>query len=308
MRKSKRCLRIGTRGSDLALAQTEQVLQILRERWPHYTYEIVKIKTTGDKVRNLALPRIGGKGLFTKELEVALLEEKIDLAVHSLKDLPTELPEELCVGAVLPREHPGDVLISLTGAGLEDLPEGARIGTSSLRRQAQLKAARPDLNFVPLRGNVPTRLRKLEKGECEAVVLAWAGLRRLRLDLTGRMTLLPYQVCLPAVAQGAIGVEMRKEDRELRKMVEVLDDPTTRLEVTAERAFLRWLGGGCHVPIAALARVAGAEILLEGLVADPEGKRIVRGQESGSTAYPEEVGIRLAERLLREGAEELLRG
>ncbi|MGO0122854.1 hydroxymethylbilane synthase [Desulfothermobacter acidiphilus] len=306
MKKSERCWRVGTRGSELALVQTRQVVELLRRRWPEHIFEVIEIQTTGDQVAHLALPAIGDRGLFTKELERQLQEGAIDLAVHSLKDLPTDLPEELCIAAVLPREDPGDALVSAAGWRLEDLPAGARIGTSSLRRQAQLRAVRKDLNFVPLRGNVPTRLRKLAQGECEATVLAWAGIRRLGLDLSGKAVALPHNVCLPAVAQGAIGVEVRKQDRELRKVLMTLDDPVTHLQVTAERAFLRWLGGGCHVPVAALAKPAGAELLLEGLVASPDGTRVIRGQEVGDAAYPEELGTKLAERLLREGARELL--
>ena len=290
----------------MALEQTGIVIRELKQRWPGYRFEVVRIKTTGDKIRDVALAKIGDKGLFTKELEIALLKRKIDLAVHSMKDLPTVLPEGLVVGAVLTREYPEDVLISLSGMTLESLPLKARVGTSSLRRQAQLRHYRPDLEINPVRGNVTTRLKRLKAGDFDAIVLARAGLARLGLG--GYVTqLLPYNICLPAVGQGAIGIEIRADDPEISRIVAVVNDPASRAEVSAERAFMRRLEGGCQVPIGALARVAGAELTLEGMVAGLDGERLFRAQESGPVTEAEELGIRLAERLLAMGADEVLR-
>lgn len=297
---------VGTRGSELALKQTGIVIQALEQQWPGYRFEVKRIKTTGDKIRDVALAKIGDKGLFTKELEIALLEEKIDLAVHSMKDLPTLLPEGLVVGAVLAREYPEDALISLSGATLDSLPRGARVGTSSLRRQAQLRHYRPDLRISPVRGNVNTRLNRLKKGDFDAVVLARAGLARLGLQDCVTQ-LLPYEVCLPAVGQGAIGIEIRAGDREISRVLSVINDEKSRAEITAERAFMRRLEGGCQVPIGALARAADTELTLAGVVADVDGERLFRAEETGPIAEAEAVGIRLAEKLLAMGAAEILR-
>lgn len=297
---------VGTRGSELALKQTGIVIRALEQQWPGCRFEVKRIKTTGDKIRDVALAKIGDKGLFTKELEIALLEGKIDLAVHSMKDLPTLLPEGLVVGAVLAREYPEDALISLSGTTLDSLPPGARVGTSSLRRQAQLRHYRPDLQVSPVRGNVNTRLSRLKKGDFDAVVLARAGLARLGLQ--DHVTqLLPYEVCLPAVGQGAIGIEIRAGDQEISDFVSVINDEKSRAEITAERAFMRRLEGGCQVPIGALARAAGAELTLAGVVADVDGERLFRAEETGPVAAAETVGVRLAEKLLAMGAAEILR-
>lgn len=296
---------VGTRGSRLALWQTQWVLDRLRERWPGLTCRVRTIKTKGDKLLDVALARIGDKGLFTKELEQALLAGEIDLAVHSMKDLPTGLPDGLTLAAVCPREFPGDALVSRDGRTLEALPPGARVGTSSLRRTAQLLHHRPDLEMVPVRGNVPTRLTKLQTENLDALVLAWAGLRRLGLE--NRVTeRLPFEVCLPAVGQGAIGVEIRAGDERVRAMVAPLNDPATEAAVRAERSFLKRLGGGCQVPVAALGRVEGDVLALEGLVATPDGRRLLRASLSGSCGDPEGLGIRLAEELLARGGEEIL--
>lgn len=296
---------VGTRGSALALEQTGIVVSALKKRWPDHRFEVVKIKTIGDKILDVALAKIGDKGLFTKELEIALLNKEIDLAVHSMKDVPTVLPEGLVIGAVLPREYPGDVLVSLTGTVLDFLPPRARVGTSSLRRQAQLKNYRPDLIITPVRGNVPTRLNRLKSGDFDAIVLAWAGLARLGLEsyVTQR---LPYSICLPAVSQGAIGIEVRAGDPEIERIIGVLDDAGSRAQVFAERAFMRRLEGGCQVPVGALASTADEELTIEGVVCDLEGQRLVRGAESGSVFQAEDVGVRLAEKLLNMGAEEIL--
>lgn len=297
---------VGTRGSELALKQTGIVIRALEQQWPGYRFEVKRIKTTGDKIRDVALARIGDKGLFTKELEIALLEGKIDLAVHSMKDLPTLLPEGLVIGAVLAREYPEDALISLSGTTLDSLPPGARVGTSSLRRQAQLRHYRPDLQVSPVRGNVNTRLSRLKKGDFDAVVLARAGLARLGLQYHVTQ-LLPYEVCLPAVGQGAIGIEIRAGDREISRVVSVINDEKSRAEITAERAFMRRLEGGCQVPIGALARAAGTELTLAGVVADVDGERLFRAEETGPVTEAEAVGVRLAEKLLAMGVAEILR-
>jgi hydroxymethylbilane synthase len=301
-----RRITVGTRGSELALEQTEIVVSALKRGWPKYHFEVVKIKTIGDKILDVALARIGDKGLFTKELEVALLNKDIDLAVHSMKDVPTVLPEGLTIGAILKREYPGDVLVSPTGTTLEYLPLKARVGTSSLRRQAQLRNYRPDLEVSPIRGNVTTRLNRLKSGDFDAIVLAWAGLARLGLEGYATQRL-PYSICLPAVSQGAIGVEIRADDPEIGRIIEVLDDADSRAEVFAERAFMRRLEGGCQVPVGALACIAGDELTIEGVVADLDGQRLVRSRESGPVFRAEEVGVQLAEKLLWMGAEEILR-
>lgn len=296
---------MGTRGSTLALAQTRIVIRELAKRWPDYRFEVVKIKTTGDKILDVALAKIGDKGLFTKELEVALLKREIDLAVHSMKDVPTVLPEGLVIGAVLPREYPGDVLVSRAGKTLGELPPGARVGTSSLRRQAQLRFYRPDLALIPVRGNLTTRLKKLKAGDFDALVLAWAGLARLGLE--GSVTeRLPYTVCLPAVSQGAIGVEIRADDPEIARLVSAVDDAPSRAEVVAERAFMRRLEGGCQVPIGAVASVTGTVLTIEGMVADLEGSRLYRDRMSGQVVHAAETGVQLAEKLLSSGAAAVL--
>ncbi|MEW6446760.1 MAG: hydroxymethylbilane synthase [Bacillota bacterium] len=296
---------VGTRGSALALEQTGIVVEALKRRWPEYRFEIVKIKTTGDNILDVALAKIGDKGLFTKELEAALLKKEIDFAVHSMKDVPTVLPEGLVIGAVLKREYPGDVLVSSSGAMLDALQPGAKVGTSSLRRQAQLRHYRPDLQVLPVRGNLTTRLEKLKTG-FDALVLAWAGMARLGLEscITQR---LPYSICLPAVGQGAIGVEIRADDEEVARLIGEINDADSSAEVSAERAFMRRLEGGCQVPIGAVARIIDTELTIEGLVSDIEGRQLFRSRESGPAIEAEALGVRLAERLLRMGAAEVLR-
>jgi len=298
-------IRVGSRGSTLALAQTRWVIERLRRVYPRTAFRIIRIRTTGDNILDVALAKIGDRGLFTKEIEKALLDGTIDIAVHSMKDLPTNLPEGLVIGAVTSREDPGDALVSRDGRHLEDLPAGARVGTSSLRRQAQLLALRPDLKLTVMRGNVETRLRKLDEGEVDALVLARAGLKRLGLE--GRITqLLSTAVCLPAVGQGALGVEARAGDDAVLDMLRVLDDPESRAAVEAERALLACLEGGCQVPIGALARVWDQDLVLEAVVADLDGRRVVRSVEVGSLSAPAELGERMAEKLLSFGAREIL--
>jgi hydroxymethylbilane synthase len=305
----KDLLVIGSRGSKLALTQAQIVKDQIQLLYPSLQISIEIIKTSGD-VKTEPLSVIGGKGVFTKELEDALLDGRIDLAVHSLKDLPTMVPEGLAIAAICKREDPRDALIlPIRGASkslvsISKLRQRATIGTSSPRRLAQLKHLRPDLVFKDLRGNVDTRLRKLDEGNYDALVLACAGLRRLKLEkrISAALT---TQEMLPAVGQGALAIEMRSED-EFTELITKLDHKFTRLACVAERAFLRSLGGGCQLPIAAHAVVREKRIRLDGLVADTEGKQIVRDRLSGSFEEAEELGNRLAEQLLAKGARELL--
>jgi hydroxymethylbilane synthase len=292
---------IGTRGSRLARAQSEWVAAQLRARG--LEAELRVIRTTGDiDARPLAET---GFGVFVREIEQALLRGEVSLAVHSMKDLPTGPREGLAVAAVPEREDPADALISRDGAGLDQLPAGSRVGTGSLRRGAQLKAHRPDLVFLPLRGNVDTRLRKLESGEYDAIVLACAGLARL--GLADRISeRLPHSVCLSAPGQGALALQVREDDAEARAVVMPLDHRPSRIAVTAERALLEKLAGGCMVPVGALGKVEGDRLLLDAIVTDPEGQRAFRGQEAGPAAEAEAVGRALAARLLEQGAGRVL--
>jgi hydroxymethylbilane synthase len=300
-------LRIGTRGSALALWQAGWVKARLEALHPPITIgaEIAVIKTTGDKILDVPLARVGGKGLFLKEIEEALLAGSIDLAVHSLKDVPAEIPEGLLLAAIPPREDPRDAWVSRTASSLNALPMGAVVGTSSLRRQAQILHLRPDLTVLPLRGNVETRLRKLDEGVCDAVILAAAGLHRLgwRERITAYC---PSAEILPAIGQGALGVEARKDDFETLALLSPLDDPETARCVLAERAFLRRLGGGCQVPIAGHAALREGRLTLEGLVASPDGRQMIRQAITGPPSEGEALGIQLAERILEAGGREIL--
>jgi hydroxymethylbilane synthase len=299
-------LRIATRKSQLALWQAEHVAGLLRSAHPGIAIELVPLLTQGDRIQDRSLAAIGGKGLFIKELEVAMEEQRADLAVHSMKDVPADLPPGFTIGAVLTRADPRDGLVAKNGVKrLEDLPQGARVGTSSLRRQAQLQALRPDLKIDALRGNVDTRLRKLDEGDMDAIVLACAGL--IRLGLESRITArLDPKVCLPAVTQGVIGIECRDADSHTLELLRALEDPATRLVMQAERAFSRRLGGSCQSPIAAYAELHADKIELHGLVAEPDGSRLLRDSLKGSHEDPEGLGLRLAERVLAAGAGELL--
>ncbi len=298
-------LRIGTRGSLLALTQTEWLEKALRERNPGLETELLKIRTTGDKITDVALAQVGGKGLFTKEIEEALLGGDVDLAVHSMKDIPTEIPRGLILGAFPQREEPRDALISRDGKPFPELPEGALIGTSSLRRRAQLYSLRPDLRVVNIRGNLDTRLRKLSEGQVDALVLAAAGLKRLGWE--GRITeLLPLEVLLPAVGQGALALEMREGDERVGKLLSPLEHPPTRAAVLAERALMRELHGGCQVPVGACAEAEGGKLKLSALVASLDGRRSVRGEDGGPPEEAETIGARLAGKLLAEGGEAIL--
>lgn len=296
---------IGTRGSELALWQASNVKERLEGFFPELLFEIKIISTTGDRLTDVALSKIGDKGLFTRQIENELLGGSIDLAVHSLKDVQTEQPGGLTIGAVCERELPNDALITSGASSLAELPKGARIATGSLRRRSQLLHYRPDLNVEDIRGNVPTRLRKFDEAGLDGMVLAYAGLHRLGFD--ERISeLLPFEVMLPAVGQGAVAVEIRSGDERIASVVSRLDHSETRYCITAERAFLRRLEGGCQVPIAGLATVTDGRIVLSGLVGSLDGSVVFRETASGDPHDAEELGIGLAETLIERGASELL--
>ena len=302
----KRHLIIGTRQSKLALWQANYIAGELSRHYPDCTVELVKIVTSGDKILDVPLAKIGGKGLFTKEIEQAMLDKKIDLAVHSLKDMPTELPEGLTLAAITERAHAGDAFVSNKYASLAALPAGAVVGTSSLRRRAQLLRVRPDLTIVDLRGNLDTRLAKLDRGEVDAIVLAVAGL--VRLGWSERVTeILSPEACLPAVGQGALAIEAREDDAETLSMLSVLNDEKTRMAVTAERAFLGVMGGGCQVPVGVHAVMVDDEtVKLKAIIASLDGKTTVEGCEEGPAAQAAVIGEKLADRLLLEGGAVIL--
>ena len=302
---SAKPLRIATRKSQLALWQAEHVAGLLRRAHAGLEVELVPMVTQGDRIQDRSLAAIGGKGLFIRELEVALEEHRADIAVHSMKDLPGDLPEGLIIAAVLERADARDALLSASAARFDDLPRGARVGTSSPRRHAQLLAARPDLKIEGLRGNVDTRLRRLDGGGMDAIVLACAGLIRLGLEARITARLDPKQF-LPAVAQGVIGIECRGGDSRTLGLVTPFNHQDTRIAMDAERAFAHRLGGSCQSPIAAHARLEGRSLLLDGLVAEPDGSRLVRDTASGSVDDPAALGRLLAERILDAGAGPLL--
>lgn len=301
----KRQLRIGTRGSALALWQAEWVKSQLLIAHEELAVELVVIKTTGDKILDVPLAKVGGKGLFVKEIEEALLEGRADLAVHSVKDMPADLPKGLHLAVMPPREDPRDALISRNGAGLDKLPHGARLGTSSLRRAAQLLHLRPDLCIETLRGNVDTRLRKLESQGFNAIVLAAAGLKRMELSHVISEYLEPQKI-LPAVGQGALGIETRTADLFTNDMVASLAHQRTMTTVRAERSFLKRLEGGCQVPIAAHGILEGETLILTGMVADLQGVRLIRKELRGDARQPEFLGEMLAEAILESGGAEIL--
>ena len=298
-------LRIGTRGSQLAMWQAHWIKENLVRTHPDLDVEIIKIKTTGDKILDVPLAKVGGKGLFVKEIESALMDGLIDLAVHSMKDVPTELPEGLGVVATSRREDPRDALLSRDSAELKDLPRGATIGTSSLRRQAQFLNLRSDLNIEPLRGNINTRLRKLKEGQYDAIVLAYAGVKRLGWESEVTQVIDP-EVILPAIGQGALGIEARLDDADTLGRISFLNDPATAFRVSAERAFLKRLEGGCQVPIAAYATIAGGRITLKGLVARVDGKKAVIREASAPESEAVSLGTGLAEEILDHGGREIL--
>ena len=285
----------------MALWQANYVKELLQRRG--FEVELVKITTSGDKILDSPLSKIGGKGLFVKEIENALLRGEVDLAVHSCKDVPTKIPRGLKIVAITKREDPRDVLITREGKGLEDLREGAKVGTSSLRRRVQILRRRKDLRVENLRGNVDTRLRKLDEGLYDAIVLSYAGVRRMGFE--GRITqVLDF---IPAVGQGALAIEVREGDEKVIRAVEFLNDQRSYLEVMAERSFLEVLEGGCQVPMGALAKVLNGKVFIEGFIADLEGERFYLSREEGDLREFREVGKRLAEKLLRMGGEEVLR-
>ena len=296
---------IGTRGSQLALWQAEWVQRQLKQIVPDLSVALKRIQTSGDKIQDVPLAKVGGKGLFVKEIEEALLRKDIDLAVHSMKDLPAELPAGLHIICVPEREDPRDALLGREERTLAALPLHARVGTSSLRRQAQLLHARSDLQIEMLRGNVDTRLRKLQENQFDAIVLAASGLKRLGWD--AHITeCLPVDVSLPAIGQGALGIEGREDDDFVRDLVCKLEHPPTRVTVAAERAFLKRLEGGCQVPIAGHAVLQGESLTLDGLVISLDGKRYVRHSLSGSMSEAESIGRKVAEELLERGAQPIL--
>ena len=298
-------IRIGTRGSQLALFQANWVKEKLLQSEPHLKITLTVIKTTGDKIQDAPLAKVGGKGLFVKEIEEALLKERVDLAVHSIKDVPTELPRELHLAAVTKREDPRDVFISRDGTQLQNLRQGAKIGTGSLRRQAQLLHFRPDFEMIPLRGNLDTRLRKLEVMNLDGIVLALAGVKRMGFEK--RITeILSEEISLPAIGQGALGIETREGDSVVESHVRFLNDPDSAVCVLAERGFLKKLEGGCQVPIAAYGRKTGPTLQLEGMVATVDGKTLIRHHLTGSVEKAESLGIELAEILLDMGAKKIL--
>jgi len=296
-------VRIGTRGSRLALVQAEEVAGALRAAGAQV--EVSVIRTSGDRLAQVALADFGGKALFVKEIEDALLDSRVDGGVHSLKDMPAELPAGLCLAAFSARQDPRDVLLTRGGGTLDDLPRGARVATSSLRRRALLLARRPDLRVEPIRGNVDTRLRKLEEGLYDAMVMARAGLERLGLK-PEHIHVLPAEEFLPAVGQGILGVEARSADRTVLKALEGFDDPAARAEAEAERAFLRRLGAGCHTPVAGLAQAHDSVLAMDGLVASADGRTVIRGRALGAQGDAGAVGQRLADELLARGARAFL--
>ena len=297
---------IGTRASKLALWQAEYIAAEI-EKHHGCRVELRKMTTKGDCILDAPLAKIGGKGLFTKELEQAMLAGEIDLAVHSLKDMPTEVPEGLVIGAITQRLDAGDAFVSVHYRSMEDLPQGAKVGTSSLRRRAQLLAVRPDLTILDLRGNVNTRLAKLDAGEFDAIVLAAAGLKRLGLGERIR-TILPRAMILPAVGQGALAIECRADDGRIQEMIDFLRDTEMTAAATAERAFLRRVEGGCQIPVGVYAEVGEGNVLhVEAMIASIDGMRVCRSRSMGTPAEAEKIGIALAEELLDVGGREILK-
>ncbi|GJQ24501.1 hydroxymethylbilane synthase [Candidatus Brocadia sapporoensis] len=304
MTKEKQIV-VGSRGSKLALIQTNWVISELKKLNPGFEFHIEKISTKGDKITDTPLSRLGGVGLFTKELETALIKGKIDLAVHSAKDVPTELHEGLMIGATPKREDPHDVLISNNNANLDKLPDAARIGTSSLRRRAQLLAFRPDFKILDLRGNLDTRLKKLETDDLDAIVVAHAGLRRM--GYTGPISqIIPFDIMLPAVGQGSLCIEIRKDDARINKIVSSLDDLQTRIAIEAERALLAKLQGGCQVPIGAYAQIQENKVFLEAIICTMDGDHAIQDRNNGPSHQAAKLGEDLAERMLENGGKRIL--
>jgi hydroxymethylbilane synthase len=307
MSESNKVLRIATRKSALALWQAEYVKAKLETFHPELTVELVPMSTQGDKILDTPLAKIGGKGLFVKELEQAMMDGRADIAVHSMKDVPVEFPEGLHLNTICEREDPRDAFVSNQYKNLAELPQGAVVGTSSLRRQCQIKALRPDLKIIDLRGNVNTRLAKLDAGEYDAIILAAAGL--IRLEMPQRIaSFIEPEVSLPANGQGAVGIECRTDDAETQALLAPLEHAQTRVRVLAERAMNRKLQGGCQVPIGAFAEVSGDTLSLRGLVGSLDGTEILRAHIEGEISAAEVLGEQLAERLLAQGADKILAG
>lgn len=302
---AEQTIRIATRQSPLALWQAQHVARRLRQAHPGLKTELVKMVTRGDKILDAPLAKVGGKGLFVKELEQGMLDGNADIAVHSMKDVPVEFPPGLHLATILQREDPRDAFVSSRYATLAELPRDAIVGTSSLRRQCQIKEKLPDCRILSLRGNVNTRLAKLDAGEYDAIILAAAGLKRL--DLAERITeILQPEVSLPAIGQGAIGIECRIDDRASNALLQTLHDPQTSICVSAERAMNARLQGGCQVPIAGFAQLHGARLHLSGLVGSPDGQQMIRAEASGSPEQAEQIGQHVAEKLLHGGADKIL--
>ncbi len=299
-------IRIATRQSPLALWQAEHVAALLKQAFPDIQTELVKMVTRGDKILDAPLAKIGGKGLFVKELEQGMLDGHADIAVHSMKDVPIDFPEGLHLAAILKREDPTDAFVSNQYQNLDELPENARIGTSSLRRQCQIKARFPKAEILSLRGNVNTRLAKLDAGEYDAIILASAGLKRLEMTARIRQSL-PTTISLPACGQGAIGIECRVHDAEINEILKVLHDEETAICVTAERALNARLNGGCQVPIAGFAELNENEIFMRALVGNPDGSVIYRSEKHGKIEDAVEIGENIADDLLQQGAAEILK-
>ncbi|WP_455216942.1 hydroxymethylbilane synthase [Kaarinaea lacus] len=299
-------VRIATRKSPLALWQAEFVRDSLKALHPDIEVELVKMVTQGDKILDTPLAKVGGKGLFVKELEVGMLEGEADIAVHSMKDVPVEFPDGLHLAVICEREDPRDAFVSNTYEKIEDLPKGARVGTSSLRRMCQIRNWRPDLQIMDLRGNVNTRLRKLDEGEYDAIILACAGLKRLGFDDRIRTHLDPG-FSLPAIGQGAVGIECRSNDSFINDLIAPLNHPATRTRVLAERAMNNRLEGGCQVPIGGYAELDGDTLLIRGLVGRPDGSEMIRGEIAGRAEEAEFLGKTLAEDLLARGADVILK-
>jgi hydroxymethylbilane synthase len=298
-------LKIGTRGSALALTQTHWVADRIKQRYPEMEIAIVVIKTKGDIMQDVSLAKIGGKGVFVKEIEDALLRGDVDIAVHSIKDVPAELPEGLHIGTVPEREDPRDVLIAKDNWKIESLPRGARIGTGSLRRGMQMRNLLPDVQIVPLRGNLDTRIRKIESEDLDGVIVAAAGIRRM--GWVHRVSqFIPAEVMLPAVGQGALGIEMRTGDRSMKEMLVFLNHSATGMEVGAERSFLQRLGGGCQLPIAAYAKIRSDELTLRGLVGSLDGRAMITDEVRGKPPDYLILGTLLAERILSRGGQALI--
>lgn len=301
----KRTIKIGTRKSMLALWQSNWIKDMIEKRYPDTTVELVRIVTKGDKILDVPLAKVGGKGLFVKEIEEALLQEEADIAVHSMKDVPTVLPEELHIGIVTKREDPHDAFVSVKYKNLSELPAGAKIGTSSLRRKSQLNCIRPDLIIEDLRGNLDTRIKKLDDGIYDAVILAAAGMRRLGWQDRITCTFTEEEM-LPAIAQGAVGIELRKKDDELLQALSFMHDEETAVAVAAERAFLARLEGGCQVPIGGFGKLSGGKLTFTGLIAAIDGKKILKETVVGDLGDAEKMGRETAEKLLAMGGAEIL--